>query len=414
MSKGAKTHENTDRDGQKQSPQRHPVVFPLRVSCMKKFLESLQEYSIPLIIGIAAALIWANMSPETYENFIHLPLFGDVTIHFVVEDVFMAFFFAIAMVEIVESFQPGGSLNPIKRAVNPLIATVGGVVGPVCVYLLLNAFIGAPEYANGWGIPTATDIAIAWLAAKLVFGGGHPAVNYLLLLAIVDDALGLIIIAIFYPTSTVMPVYLLFCLAGMIIAFFLRRWGRKNYWWYLLLGGIPCWYGLHAAHVHAALAFVFIVPFLPAAPKDVTEIDDADDEWALERFHRQWKPVVDFGMLFFGLCNAGVVFSAIGIPTALVLVALIFGKCFGVFCFGYLALKLGFELPKEMRKRDLAIVGLISGVGLTVALFICNSAFADPALQGAVKMGALFSIFSIPIAMAAARLLGIQKYREGR
>ena len=284
------------------------TVFLLRVGYMKKFLGLLQEYSIPLIVGIVAALIWANLSPETYEHFIHFPIYRDITIHFLVEDVFMVFFFATAMVEIVESIQPGGSLNPVKRAINPLIATMGGVLGPVFVYLLLNSLIGSPEYTNGWGIPTATDIAIAWLAAKLVFGDGHPAINYLLLLAIVDDALGLIIIAIFYPTSTVMPIYLLFCLAGMVVAFLLRRFGVKSYWWYILLGGIPCWYGLHSANVHAALALVFIIPFLPVAPEDVTDIDDTDDERALEKFNRQWKPVVDFGMFFFGLCNAGVVF----------------------------------------------------------------------------------------------------------
>ncbi len=390
------------------------TVFLLRVGYMKKFLGLLQEYSIPLIVGIVAALIWANLSPETYEHFIHFPIYRDITIHFLVEDVFMVFFFATAMVEIVESIQPGGSLNPVKRAINPLIATMGGVLGPVFVYLLLNSLIGSPEYTNGWGIPTATDIAIAWLAAKLVFGDGHPAINYLLLLAIVDDALGLIIIAIFYPTSTVMPIYLLFCLAGMVVAFLLRRFGVKSYWWYILLGGIPCWYGLHSANVHAALALVFIIPFLPVAPEDVTDIDDTDDERALEKFNRQWKPVVDFGMFFFGLCNAGVVFSAIGIPTVLVSVALIVGKCFGVFFFGYIALKIGFALPKGMRKRDLVVAGLVAGVGLTVALFICNSAFSDPVLQGSAKMGALFSIASIPIAMVVARLLGVQKYREGQ
>ncbi len=381
---------------------------------MKKIIEMLQEYSIPLIVGIAAALVWANLSPESYEHFIHFSIFGDVTVHFLVEDIFMVFFFATATVEIVESLHPGGSLNPIKRAVNPLIATMGGVLGPICVYLLLNSLIGSSDYTHGWGIPTATDIAIAWLAAKLVFGDGHPAINYLLLLAIADDALGLVIIAIFYPTSAVMPIYLLFCLGGMLVAFLLRHFGVKSYWWYLLLGGVPCWLGLHFANIHAALALVFIIPFLPAVPEDVTDIDDTDDERALEKFNRQWKPVVDFGMFFFGLCNAGVVFSAIGIPTLLVSVSLIVGKCVGVYFFGFIAAKIGFALPKGMRKRDLLVAGLVAGVGLTVALFVCNSAFSDPILQGSAKMGALFSITSIPIAMIVGRVVGVQKHREGQ
>ena len=82
---------------------------------------------------------------------------------------------------------------------NPLLATIGGVVGPVAVYLLLNSLIGSPALMNGWGIPTATDIAFAWLAARLIFGDNHPVIAYLLLLAIADDAIGLVIIALFYP-----------------------------------------------------------------------------------------------------------------------------------------------------------------------------------------------------------------------
>lgn len=381
---------------------------------MKKFIATLQEFSIPLIVGIVAALVWANLSPESYEHFIHFSIWGDVTIHFLVEDVFMVFFFATAMVEIVESFQPGGSLNPIKRAINPLIATMGGVLGPICVYLLLNSLFGSSDYTNGWGIPTATDIAIAWLSAKLVFGDGHPAINYLLLLAIADDALGLIIIAVFYPNGAVLPLYLLLCLGGMLIAFFLRRFGVKSYWWYILLGGIPCWMGLHFANIHASLALVLIVPFLPVAPEDITDIDDTDDERALEKFNRQWKPVVDFGMFFFGLCNAGVEFSAIGMPTFLVTIALVVGKCLGVFSFGIIGAKLGFSLPKGMRRRDLVVAGLVAGVGLTVALFVCNSAFSDPMIQGSAKMGALFSVISFPLAYIMGRVLGVRKLREGQ
>lgn len=137
----------------------------------------------------------------------------------------MVFFFAIAAVEIVQSLSPGGDLNPLKKAVNPLMATMGGVLGPVAVYLLLNSIIGSPEYLRGWGIPTATDIALAWLVARFVFGDKHPAVSFLLLLAIADDAIGLVIIAIFYPdpVNPVEPIWLLVTLAGMAISFILRK-----------------------------------------------------------------------------------------------------------------------------------------------------------------------------------------------
>ena len=98
-----------------------------------------------------------------------------------------------------QSCLPGETLDPVQKAVNPLLATIGGVIGPVTMYFLLNYFLGSPNLIRGWGIPTATDIALAWLAARLVFGTNHPVIAFLLLLAIADDAIGLVIIAVFYP-----------------------------------------------------------------------------------------------------------------------------------------------------------------------------------------------------------------------
>src|SRR5699024_1541828 len=117
-----------------------------------------------------------------------------VTPHWLVNDIFMVFFFGIAAVEIVEAMLPGGALNPPSKAVNPLFGTLGGVLGPVAVYFALSYMIGGDQTEainKGWGIPTATDIALAWLVARVVFGESHPAVNFLLLLAVADDAIGL-------------------------------------------------------------------------------------------------------------------------------------------------------------------------------------------------------------------------------
>ena len=148
-------------------------------------------------------------------------VFGrSVTAHFLINEIFMVFFFGIAVKEITESVLPGGALNPIPKAINPLMGTLGGILGPVGLYFLLTWIIyggtnNFTEVANGWGIPTATDIALAWLVARLVFGNGHPAVNFLLLLAVADDAIGLGIIAVFYPDPEypVQPAWLLLTLA---------------------------------------------------------------------------------------------------------------------------------------------------------------------------------------------------------
>jgi len=111
----------------------------------------LREFSMPLITGVVVALVWANIEPIGYRAVVHTPLPGRVTLDFLVNEVFMAFFFGIAVVEITDSLLPGGSLNPPRKAVTPLLATAGGVVGPVGVYFLLNAVFGSPTLVRGWG-----------------------------------------------------------------------------------------------------------------------------------------------------------------------------------------------------------------------------------------------------------------------
>jgi len=192
----------------------------------------LRELSVPLILGVVAAPAWANISPDSYQAFVHTRIIGSVNLRFLVNELFLAFFFGMAAVEITDSFVAGGGLTPPRKAITPLPATAGGVIGPVGVYLALNAFVGSPALSRGWGIGTATDIALAWLAARFLFGKSHPAIPFLLLLAIADDAVGLAIIAIFYsdPAHPVFLRPLLLVGLGMFLALGLRRAGVRNYW----------------------------------------------------------------------------------------------------------------------------------------------------------------------------------------
>ncbi len=118
---------------------------------MKERLNLLREFSVPLLCGVIAALVWANASPESYGRFLHHTFWGPLSFHFLTNDIFMVFFFGIAAVEITQSFMPGGDLYPVRKSVNPLLATLGGVIGPAVVYLALNRVIGAPELARGGG-----------------------------------------------------------------------------------------------------------------------------------------------------------------------------------------------------------------------------------------------------------------------
>lgn len=382
---------------------------------MRARINLLREFSVPLIAGVVMALCWANLAPEGYHHFIHAPFFGPLSFHFVTNDLFMVFFFGIAAVEITQSCLPGGDLNPPRKAVNPLLATLGGVIGPVAVYLGLNAVAGAPELARGWGIPTATDIALAWLVARLIFGAGHPAISFLLLLAIADDAIGLIIIAIFYPDPSVPvdPRWLFLVVSAMVAAWWLRSSRVKSYWPYLIAGGGLSWAGLFLAHLHPALALVPVVPFLPHADKEAKHLFEQDpaDRSTLATFEHEWKIIVDFGLFMFGLANAGVEFSGIGSTTWLVLAALVVGKTGGIGLMGLLGERLGFPLPKGMGWQELTVAGMVAGIGFTVALFVAGEAFTDPPTQGAAKMGAMLSIGAAVIAAVTARLLKVKQAR---
>jgi len=420
-----------------------------------RVISFLQEFSIPLIAGVGCALFAANLAPEWYEHWFgaahgegHHPwmlpggvtIFGhDVTLNFIINDIFMVFFFGIAAKEITEAALPGGSLSPLRKAVNPLIATLGGVVGPVAVFfggLYVASFMGLEGYErgtpawaaarNGWGIPTATDIALAWLVARAAFGKGHNAINFLLLLAVADDAIGLIIIAVFYPDPSfpAEPAWLALILLGMAVAFGLRRAGVKSWMPYILVAGPLSWCGLMLAHLHPALALVPIVPFLPGPHRDTglfvedDEIDVMGEATAsdlnfhhspLHNYEHHTKAFVDFGLFFFAMGNAGVVFGGMGPMTWIILLSLVVGKTIGITGAGLLAMRLGFPLPAGMTTRHLVMAAFVAALGLTVALFVAGAAFpTDLELQGQAKMGALFSGFVGLIAIFLARVMGFQ------
>lgn len=370
---------------------------------LKKTLNLLSEFSIPLIAGVLVALVLANANEHLYHEILDTPLFGEggkifghtITFHFLMNDIFMVFFFGIAAVEITQAVLPGGSLNPITRAINPLLGTIGGVAGPVATYFSLCVLLQVDDAVyKGWGIPTATDIALAWLVARLVFGNHHPAVSFLLLLAVADDAIGLGIIAIFYPDPVhpVEPIYLLITVIGVGVALGFRMLGVKSFWPYILFAGTLSWCGLILAHLHPALAFVFVVPFMPAGHGDHEELfADEPEHTTLTGFEHTFKIPVDIGLFGFGLANAGVSLSGISEVTWIVLASLVVGKMIGITFFSKVGELLGFNLPEGMGFRSLLVASTIAGLGLTVALFVSQQAFSDPVIQGAAKMGALMS-----------------------
>ena len=394
-----------------------------------------QEYSLPLILGVFAGLLVGNLDHHLYERLVDFHPLGSqtsvlghpVTAHFLINGVFMVFFFGIATKEITDSVLPGGVLNPIRTAINPLMGTLGGVIGPALLYLLLTyIFYGQSgnfaEVANGWGIPTATDIALAWLVARLVFGNGHPAVNFLLLLAVADDGIGLGIIAVFYadPELPVRPMWLLLVVGAMAAAWGMRRLNVRSWAPYIAVAGLMSWVGLLQASIEPALALVPVVPFLPTSGAEGEEEVPALDtggvpehmashpQSPLEQFEHHLKLSVDLGLFFFAFVNAGVTFGAINTVTVIVLASLIVGKTMGITLFSMVGMWVGFPLPNGMGVRHLAVAGLIAGIGLTVALFVAGKAFTGPPFQEPAKMGAVLSGLVAFLALGAGALLRVK------
>ena len=415
------------------------------------------NYSLLLIIGAIAALIWANTNPDSYHHFVdfvivdhffighaHYDAAGQVeyrtlTLHYLVNDVLMAFFFAIAAKEVWEAvILKNGSLRG-KKAATPLVATFGGMAGPIAVYLGMAYFLGSETYdavAKGWAIPTATDIAFSYLVGRLVFGAGHPAVRFLLLLAIADDAAGLIILAIFYPSGELAPEWLLLSLGAAIAVFYLfnrlpRQLDRGNearpkstwvrnklsFWPYLIAGALS-WYGFQQAGIHPALGLLPIVPTLPHADRAFGIFSEAEQYLTdlLNHTEHLLKHPVEIILFFFGLLNAGVEFSSIGSPTWLVLAGLLIGKPLGILFFGWLAARpMGLGLPAGMRIIDLFVIGCVAAIGFTVSLFIASVAFdgstmiGDVNVKEAAKMGALFSFVAAIISIIAGKVTGVVK-----
>ena len=412
-----------------------------------------------LIGGTVIALVWANLDPTTrddrgqavhvgsYDHFVHFDLteaFGGapahgadghapaaahalptsehaaeaehhgLTIHFLINDVLMALFFAIAGKEVWESLLPGGALSNPRKAMTPLLATAGGVLGPAGLYVAGVLMLGQWEtLGRGWAVPCATDIAFSYLFARLIFGAGHPAIAFLLLLAIADDAAGLIILAIFYPSGELSLIWLLATVGAMLLGLVFHKVFRlHSFWWYVLIPGVISWWSFYMAGIHPALGLVPIIPVMPHAHTDLGIF--AQSEWGrhdtLNEFEHWWKNPVELVLGLFGLVNAGVVLSSMGAGTWLVLLGLLVGKPLGITLLTWIAEKVfGFEIPAGMGYRHIFTLGMVAGIGFTVALFVSTAAFKQPGpIQDSVKMGALMSFGAAILAFIIARLLGVK------
>jgi NhaA family Na+:H+ antiporter len=252
--------------------------------------------------------------------------------------------------------------------------------------------------------------------ARFVFGPGHPAVPFLLLLAIADDAFGLLILAAFYPSNEVRPLWFAAMLgAAWLAVWACRRMRVRSFWPYLLVPGSLSWAALYVGGLHPALALVPILPLMPHAPRDpglfVEAVGPAHDP--LSEFERWWRLPVEGILFFFALTNAGVPLGSAGVGTWIVLAAIVIGKTLGITLSSLASTAIGLRLPAGLLRRDLLVVGVTAAIGFTVALFFATAAFpTGPALQE-TKLGALLSLSAAALAPAAAWALGVGRFGNG-
>jgi NhaA family Na+:H+ antiporter len=367
------------------------------------------EHLLLLPIGAGIALIWVNLRPESYFN-------ATFALSFAINDVGMAFFFALMTKEVVEATAPGGVLHPARRALLPVIAALGGAILPALLYGPIVDWLDEPALRIAWPITIAIDLAVCYFIARLVFGR-HPAIPFVILIGIASNAFAFLAIALFHPTEQLRPgrgVLLLVLALGL--AYALRRARVRSFWPYLLLAGGTSWAAFFTGRLHPALALVPIMPFLPHAARDPGFFVDASPtaQDALSRFEVVWRHPAQIALFFFGLVNAGVPFHALEPGTWGLPAAVIVGRPLGVLLGAGVALAAGLHLPERVGWREIVVVGFVVAIGFTFGLFASAALLPPGQMRSESSMGVVLTLVGAPLAFLAARLLGAGRFGSVR
>lgn len=411
---------------------------------LEKFLHIESVSGIFLMLAAATALIWANSSAaDSYHHIWNLPLsFGigeyviSNSLHFWINDALMTIFFLVVGMEVRREIHDG-SLSNFKLAALPIAAALGGVIAPALIYLACNS---AADLRHGWAVPTATDIAFA-LGVLTLLGKSIPTSVrvFLLALAIIDDIVAVLIIALFYAEG-LDPSGLIIAGIGILFILGLQHIGIGSAYAYLLPGAL-IWLGLLKTGAHPTLAGVILGLMTPVrsvfnhespmqiaarALKIFTERkqQNIDDQHQLLKPVRQLHyaqrellppvtrvqmalhPWVAYGIMpLFALANAGISLDTIDLSgygafsvMSGVAIALLLGKPIGILLSSFLMVKMGWcRLPEGMSWSWMALIGCLAGIGFTMAIFISNLAFSDAILLGAAKLGILIATLSAAI-----------------
>jgi NhaA family Na+:H+ antiporter len=304
-----------------------------------------------------------------------------------INDALMAIFFFFVTLEIKREFLQG-ELSNIKQALLPIIAAVGGMLVPALFYIFIN--FGDSETLKGWAIPSATDIAFS-LGVLSLLGKRVPLSLkvFLTALAIIDDLGAIVIIALFYSGDLSIK-YLILMLAAFIILLLINKFNIKKFLPYLIVG-LFLWDFTHNSGVHATIAGVLLAMTIPHRKKE-------KDFSLLIKIEHAISPYVAFGIMpLFAFANAGVSLEGLTFGSLLskvplgILLGLFVGKQLGVFIFSYVSIKTKIaQMPNDTSWYNFYGVGVLTGIGFTMSLFVGNLAFAENMqYMDGVKIGVL-------------------------
>ncbi len=332
----------------------------------------------------------SNLYFNTLEKYLFIGVnnFGiKLTVLHWINDALMAIFFFFVTLEIKREFLQG-ELSNIKQAMLPIIGAVGGMLVPALFYILIN--YGNSDTIVGWAIPSATDIAFS-LGVLSLLGSRVPLSLkvFLTALAIIDDLGAIVIIALFYSGDLSIK-YLSLMLIAFIILLVLNKFNVKKFLPYLIVG-LFLWEFTHQSGIHATIAGVLLACTIPHRKKE-------KDFSLLIKLEHAISPYVAFGIMpLFAFANAGVSLDGLTFNSLLnkvplgILLGLFLGKQLGVFAFSYAAIKLKLaQMPTNSNWINFYAVGVLTGIGFTMSLFVGNLAFVDSVqYMDGVKIGVL-------------------------
>jgi len=368
-----------------------------------------------LLIAAFVALILSNTNfSDLYFNILNTHIligtknFGlDLSILHWINDALMAIFFFVVTLEIKREFIHGELSKP-KKALLPIIGAVGGMGIPALIYVIINFETGYT--LKGWAIPSATDIAFSIGVLSLL--GSRVPISlkvFLVALAIIDDLGAIIIIAFFY-SGELQYNFLLLMLLSFFTLLLLNKLNIKKILPYFLIG-ILLWYFTHGSGIHSTISGVLLAATIPHKKNE-------KDYSLLQKLEHMLSPYVAFGIMpLFALANAGVVLKGTSLNTLLspvplgILCGLFFGKQIGVFLFSFISVKLKIaEMPSNSNWLKFYAVGILTGIGFTMSLFVGNLAFVDNLGEmDGVKIGVLAGSFMSAIVGYFMLLLVTQK-----